>query len=260
MLDREIERAGRLLAEARRTGRVLSRADCDLSRIGSLAEAEAVNDEATALLGPDRIGLNLAATTPEIARRFGSPGPIAGALLPEDRRSTGSELRVARGMLGIGAQFLFVFGRSYPEDDESIGFGSIGEAIASCHVGLQVLGRRTAPDLPLDEWVGTADFGLVECIVEGTRVERWRERDLRVTPVLLSVDGHLASAAKGASTFGSPLAPPVWLARRFRARGRQIGAGEIVAAGSCTTLLQLTPGRTVRASFGELGSAELRLV
>lgn len=256
----QIERFGRGLAEARRSGRAIRRGDCDLRRIGSLAEAEAVQAEAVAILGFDGIGHHIAATTPELSRRLNCPEPITGPLLPDDCLTSGSSLRVSRAMLGIGAQFAFVFGRSYPQHGESVSPNTIADAIASCHLGLQVLARRTEADMPLNDWVGTADFGLAECHVEGPSVHGWRRADLPECEVRLQVDGSTCASAWASSTQGSPLAPLLWLARHLDARGRVIDAGHVVAAGSCTTLVQLTPGHLVSGIFGELGSVELQLV
>ena len=260
MDETRVARAGRLLAQARREGGLVACRDCDLRGIGSLAEAEDVQAEAAAMLGFDRIGHAIAGTTPEIALRLGCAEPIAGPLFPNDCRPSGSALRVTRSMLGVGAQLAFLFGRSYPQDGERLSLATVADAVAGCHVALQVLARRTEASVPLNDWVGTADFGFVECVVQGASVRGWRELDLGGCAVKLVVDGHTCASGRAGDTLGNPLAPLVWLARYLDGRGRSIEAGEIVAVGSCTRLLQLTPGRTVAGVFESLGSVEMRLV
>lgn len=255
-----LERIGRALAQARRSGRPIPRGECDLQRIRSLEEAEAVQAEAAALFASEPIGHHLAATTSEIRAVLNCPEPITAPLFPADRLPSGSTLRVTRSMLGIGTQFAFVFGRCYPQEGESLSLETIAGAITSCHVGLQVLARRTEAGTPMNERLGTADFGLAECYVEGPSVKGWREADLPGCEVRLRVDGRTCTSGPASATLGSPLAPLLWLARHLDARERVIEAGAIVTSGSCLTLLQLTPGRVVSAVFGELGSVELHLV
>ncbi|WP_375458534.1 hypothetical protein [uncultured Enterovirga sp.] len=172
---------------------------------------------------------------------------------------SGSTLPVRSSMLGIGAGFSFVFGRSYPAEGELVGRDTLLSAIASCHVGLQVLGRRVPGDTPLNEWTATADFGLAEAFIEGPRVENWRDRDLGKATILLRLDGHVCAAGEGRDTLGGPFDALVWLARRLDEGGGSIEAGDIVASGSCTGLAQMTPGAVATGDFGKLGAVKLRL-
>ncbi|KQP94109.1 hypothetical protein ASF60_13475 [Methylobacterium sp. Leaf113] len=113
---------------------------------------------------------------------------------------------------------------------------------------------------PLNACTATADLGLDVIHVIGPRVPDWRAADLAATAISLSLDGHTVARGRGADTFGTPVAGVAWLARRLSNRGRRIEAGEIVATGSCTGLVQVVPGQRVRAEFQNLGAVSLGLI
>lgn len=256
----EIDRTGAALASAHRSG-TLVRAGIDLSRVGSLAEALAVQAAACLAHGGERIGRSLAATTPLTARLLGCDEPVIGPLFPADRLTSGASLPARTSMLGVGAQLAFVFGRSlFPEAGEEMEIAEIADAIASCHVALQVLGRRVPHATPLDAWTATADLGLVEAFVEGAAVRDWRARLREDGPASLRLDGHVAAEGRLADLMGHPLAPLAWLARRLGSDGDGIDAGDIVTTGSCTGLLQIRPDAHVTADFGDLGTVTLRVL
>lgn len=77
---------------------------------------------------------------------------------------------------------------------------------------------------------------------------------------MLSLDGHAVARGRGADTFDTPIAGVAWLARRLSDRGLRIEAGEVVATGSCTGLVQVVPGQRVRAHFQNLGAVSLDLI
>lgn len=260
MDEGDIDRLASRLADARRQGIQLRREECDLRKLGSEEEAAALQAAASLAFGGSRIGYALVATTAQTARLLNCPEPIVGPLFMEERLPSGSTLRVTRSMLGIGAQYVFVFGSSYPKAGSPAALDTIADAIASCRLGMQVLARRTGVDTPFNDWIGTADFGLSECYVEGPSILEWRGHDLGTCDVEVAVDGRPCTSGQGCNTLGHPLAPLVWLARRRAAEGLTIEAGDIVAAGSCTTLLQLTPGHEVTSTFGDLGSVTIELL
>lgn len=255
----EIELLGQRLAKARTGQELAPRRDCDLRRIDSDGGAAAVQAAAAIALGLDRIGHGLAATTRVTSRLLRCHEPIIGPIFSEDRLISGSSLRLRSAMLGVGAGYAFVFGRSYPAEGEDIDRSTVLGAIASCHIALQVLGRRVPGDTPLNDWTATADFGLAEAYIEGPRVETWRDRDLSKITILLRLDSHVCASGRGSDTLGDPLEALAWLAHRLEDGGGAIEAGDIVASGSCTGLVQMTPGTVVTGDFEGLGTVELRL-
>lgn len=257
MIAIDVEGTGERLATARKQRALVGGVAGDLGAIGSLGGAEAVQAAAALALDQTRIGWSLAATSDVTRRLLGCTEPVAGPLFAEDTYMSGSSLALRSSMLGIGAQFAFTFGRSYPMEDETVGLESVADAVVSCRLALQILSRRVPDTVPLNTWVATADFGLSDAFVTGTSVEEWRFRALGDTDIRLLVDGHACAWGRGRDTLGDPLAPLLWLAERLAGRGQVIDAGDVVATGTCTGLVQLTPGRHVSGQFAGLGEVDL---
>ena len=153
-----------------------------------------------------------------------------------------------------------MFGRSFPQDEaEPIDRSSVGDAIACCRISLQVIARRVPHLVPLNDWTATADFGLAHTYVEGPNVEGWRHRLVGDSGVSLRMDGRVVAEGQAGQVMRHPLAVAAWLVERLVRRGACIEAGDIVATGSCTGLVQMTPGHLVTGDFGRFGSVELRL-
>jgi 2-keto-4-pentenoate hydratase len=56
-----------------------------------------------------------------------------------------------------------------------------------------------------------------------------------------------------------PLDAIAWLARALVARGLELDAGDLITTGTCLGLLQVLPGQTFEADFGELGRVDVTL-
>lgn len=102
---------------AHQTGMALSRArlltspvNVDLRWIKSIQEARDVQDTAAIALGGDPIGYTLAATSAATSRTLNCHEPVFGRLLDDYVYESGSSFRPPHGMIGIGAQFIFVIG------------------------------------------------------------------------------------------------------------------------------------------------------
>lgn len=251
------ERLGWQLAQARRSGTVAP--GLDLRAVDGPVSAAEVQDAAVIACGQPIRGHTLAATSDRVARQLGCDGPVVAPLLAGSLLPSRAGLTLPPGILGIGAQYVFVLGRPFPLDDEDPGDGErLAEAILSCHLGLQILGRRVPHGVPLNALTATADFGLDVAQVRGPSVVGWREIDLATAPVTLALDGHIVARGSGAEILGRhPLAAVTWLAETLSQTGRGLDAGDTVAVGSCTGLSQLVPGQRVEADFGAFGTVVL---
>jgi 2-oxo-3-hexenedioate decarboxylase len=79
--------------------------------------------------------------------------------------------------------------------------------------------------------------------------------DLADVEMVLYVNGERADAATGAAILGHPAIAVAELADWLGARGRAIEPGWLVWSGAMTAPVPLTPGLTVAATFGGIGSA-----
>jgi 2-keto-4-pentenoate hydratase len=262
MREREAERImdsddilqfGGALAAARKNGNL---ADVPLNLIASIEEAEDVQEAAIGAYGGAIIGYSVQATSAITRRLLGCEGPIFGLLTDKDVYQGGDHLLLPRGVLGAGCVLSFTLARPFPNETEEISRETVRDAVVTCRLGLEILGRRVSGSTPLNDWTAIADFGLLLALVQGPRVVHWRDLDLASTQATLRVNGVPVLGGRGAEVLGNPLDAVVWLARSLKARGRELEAGEIVATGTCTGLLQVIPGQLCEADFGELGRVE----
>ena len=246
----EIEAIGAALAAARKHGTL---ADLALDRISSDEEAEAVQAAGVEAYGGAPLGYSIQATSALARRLFGCEAPIFGVLADTDVVYDGAKFPLPHGVLGAGCAFAFVFGRPYPGEDEEISRETVRNAISSCRLTIEVLGRRVPGSSVLNRRTATADFALNVLFVEGSTIGRWAELDLAATQVSAQIDGQVAAKGCGADVMQHPLDALAWLARALAARDREIEAGELVATGTCLGVLQVLPGQSFEADFGDLG-------
>ncbi|ACL55245.1 2-keto-4-pentenoate hydratase [Methylobacterium nodulans] len=253
----ETEALGWDLAMARRTGQISTNAD--LRRLSDLDDAEAVLAAALRHLGGAPAGYVLTGTSPPCAKLLCCEHPVVAPLVREGLLEEGGSLHLPGGAIGVGAGFAFRLGRPFPDDGEEITEERAAEACVSCHLDLHLLGRRMPNGILLNAWTATADFGLDVARIRGPRVAGWHDGDLREAAVSLRVDGNELARGRGADILGSPIAAVAWLAGYLAERDLCLNAGDLVATGSCTGLIQVLPGQTVLAEFGPLGRVTLRI-
>ena len=170
----EIEAIGAALAAARKHGTL---ADLALDRISSDEEAEAVQAAGVEAYGGAPLGYSIQATSALARRLFGCEAPIFGVLADTDVVYDGAKFPLPHGVLGAGCAFAFVFGRPYPGEDEEISRETVRNAISSCRLTIEVLGRRVPGSSVLNRRTATADFALNVLFVEGSTIGRWAELD-----------------------------------------------------------------------------------
>jgi 2-keto-4-pentenoate hydratase len=78
--------------------------------------------------------------------------------------------------------------------------------------------------------------------------------DLAAVPVTLTRNGEVVGEGVGAAVLGHPIEGAVWLANMLGSLGQTLEAGSVIMSGSITAAVDIKPGDTVTASFGELGS------
>lgn len=254
----EIEAFGRFLAQARAVGDLAS--DIDLRRISGVEEAEAVQASAIRRFRAVPVGYALRATTPLCARLLGCDAPLIVPLLQETIHEDGSQYRLPRGVIGIGAGFTFVMGRAFPfSDEEPLTAENAASACLACHIDLHILGRRVPNVTPLTPWTASADFGLDVAHIRGPRLVDWSASALHGMHLTLEIDDRAVNRGEGRAIPGGPLAAVANLAMKLRERGLILDAGDLVATGSIVGLTQVLPGQRVQAEIAGLGRVSLLL-
>ncbi|MGB3770455.1 MAG: 2-keto-4-pentenoate hydratase [Rhodococcus sp. (in: high G+C Gram-positive bacteria)] len=91
-------------------------------------------------------------------------------------------------------------------------------------------------------------------VVLGSRPTRLDAVDLRLAGCTLHIDGTLVATGAGGAVLGSPINALVWLANTVGPLGVTLEPGHVVLPGSMTRAYPVTPGRSIIANIGGLGS------
>jgi 2-keto-4-pentenoate hydratase len=245
------------LARCRRLGTV---SDLPLPELASRAEAEAFQMAAVSAFGGEHCGYKIGATSVEVRRLLGSNEPIYSPISSEDVLQSGSTFRIPRGLLGVECEFGFVMGCDFPASVEASDIATLRSAIAECFVGLELVGRRLADDVPLNEVSSIADFALHVAVIRGRPIPDWRRYDLATMPVRAVLDGVTMARSTGGTVLGHPLNALEWLAETLRRRGCGLRSGEIILTGTCTGITKVAPAQTFDGCFADFSPVRIHLL
>lgn len=237
------------LAAARRGGRQIAPppelpADAE--------ESYAVGADVAALLGWDRRGWKIAATTAEMQRRLRASEPIRGPIYARFVTAAPATLDHAALLDPIvECEIVLRLDHPLPPRDAPWTAAEVEAAIGAAHGGIEVAECRYPMDaLPPTPGI-LADGAGNGRYVLGPAIPDWRARDLAALPVSLEVDGVIRRTGSGAEAMGHPFHVLLWLAEALRRRGEGLAAGDLVSTGTCTGMLRPAPGQRHIARFGE---------
>ncbi|MDI4231886.1 2-oxo-hepta-3-ene-1,7-dioic acid hydratase [Bradyrhizobium sp. Arg237L] len=97
-------------------------------------------------------------------------------------------------------------------------------------------------------------------LVLGGRPFRPLEADLRWIGALLFRNGQVEETGLAAGVLNHPANGIAWLANRLAPHDEQLGAGEVVLAGSFTRPVDISRGDTFHADYGSFGSVSCQFV
>jgi len=244
------------LAASRRAGTL---ARVRLQDIASRADAEAFQAEAIEALGGEPCGYKIGATSSEVQQLLKCREPIEAPILREHVLASSATFSIPAGLLGIECEFGFVMGRDFPAPEDTPELGALRSAVAECFVGLELVCRRVAPEVPLNEITAIADFSLDVAVVRGAPIPDWQRHDLAGLPVRAVLDGVTMASGTGVAVLGHPLNSLLWLATALSKRGQPLRKGEIILTGTCTGITKVAPGQLFQGRFGDFPAVEIRL-
>jgi 2-oxo-hept-3-ene-1,7-dioate hydratase len=96
--------------------------------------------------------------------------------------------------------------------------------------------------------------------VLGGRPFRPLDADLRWIGALLFRNGQVEETGLAAGVLNHPANGIAWLANRLAPHDEQLGAGEVVLAGSVTRPVDVRRGDTFHADYGPFGSVSCQFV
>lgn len=256
MTPADIEDAAQVIAETRRTGRVLDALPTSLVP-PDLASGYAIQDAFRATWGKPLAGWKIGATAKPVQERFGVTQPFAGPFFAPDVRASPVRARAAAfPHLCIESEFAFRLGRDVaPKPQRSrTEVLTLFDAVVPA---IEIVGTRFDSLLFHSVATAIADCSLNAALVLGTPVPDWRRYDYPGHAVRLEVDGKIRVEGKGANVLGDPLNVLEWAVNHLGGRGIALHAGEIVSTGTTTGLAFLEPGEVAIADFGPLGRVEV---
>ncbi|MER5483261.1 fumarylacetoacetate hydrolase family protein [Streptomyces sp. NPDC002812] len=203
--------------------------------------------------GAVHAGYKIGATSLAIQEMFGVDEPDFGFLTEAMILADGARLDPGRFISPkVEGEIAFRIGADL--SDPRTTAADVLDATIEVFPALEVLDSRIENwDIA---WVDTvADNASSAMVVVGEAVP-FDGRDLAAETMVFE-SGDRVLTATGAAVLGHPAESVAFLVRLLASFGAGIGAGDVVLAGSLAAAVDLTPGSTVRASFGSLGSVSL---
>jgi 2-keto-4-pentenoate hydratase len=255
----EVAEVVELIATGRheRSSRVLP----ERLRTRSWASVERVLLELETRLGWQGAGWKVGAAAEDVRRAEGVPAPLPGRLFRRSVFQSGSEIgpEFFVNYRLCECEFAFELARPFAPRDEPYTEAEVSAGIATLFPAIEI------GDSVFEDWYAASgyfgtclDNGGGAAFVEGPRTSDWRDTNLPMVGVDLSVNGHYIKSGVGALAMGHPVTSLTWLINWLRERGRGTHAGEVVSTGTLTGHCFVAPGDTVRADFGSFGNVEAR--
>lgn len=227
----------------------------------SRAEGYAIQARLEGRSAAPLFGWKIAATSSEGQAHIAVDGPMAGRLLAEQVRESGSELPLGANLMRVAEpEFAFRMARALPPQGAPYGRDEVLDAVDTLHPAIEL------PDSRFDDFttVGAAqliaDNACAHYFVLGPAAPaHWRTLDLARHGLLGSVAGREQREGSGANVLGDPRIALTWLANELSGLGIPLGAGQVVTTGTSLAPLPIAPGDTVEADFGVLGKVTLRV-
>jgi 2-keto-4-pentenoate hydratase len=217
------------------------------------AAAYAVQDEVVRQLGTAVAGWKVGAASPTA---LPSAAPLlAGLVAP----SPASVAVATASFRAAEVELAFSFARVLQARAAPYGEDEVWDAVAACHVAIELLDTRYGDHARMNPAALLADNATNGFFTYGAPIAAWRAIDFATARANLMIDGALVKSAVGGNAAGHPRRLLAWLATHAASRGRPLGPGAIVTTGNHTGLAVAPPGAHVVARFAGLGEATLRL-
>ncbi|MFZ5671438.1 MAG: 2-keto-4-pentenoate hydratase [Pseudomonadota bacterium] len=255
-----IDRAASLFAKARLERGIVDGLPPELAPT-NIAEAYAIQAKLAETLGWAVGGWFCGCTNRAIQEQLGLIEPYCAPLFRHLIHQAPAVLD-ARDFAPIvlECEFSFILARDLPARSDPYELDEVKVAIATLHPSIEVVAGTLKDWRRQPPFTIIADNGVDGALVLGEGMRDWSALDLASIPVELSVDGEPVQTGSGVNVLGNPLDALLWLANEQRKRGNGLKAGDVCNTGTATLMQPITAGQHAVASFGPLGSAELRLV
>jgi len=220
--------------------------------IESLTEAYAVQSLAAKTFPSQQLGYKVGATNEGVQKLFNCDAPFYGPMFEKEVMQPGAELKLRDGVLGGEAEFAFVCGSDFPTG-KALSVDDLPALIKSCHIAVEIVGRRTAGKGLPRLHCAVADFGVHVIFIPGPAIENWNSIDLAAIEVKALTNGVETNAGTGAAVLGHPLNSLLWLHNSLVDAGSGLKAGDWVSTGTCLGVIAPVAG-SVNIEFSGCGN------
>jgi len=250
------------LLGARRDRRLLDGLPEDL-RPRDVDEAYAVQDALVGLLAQhgagEPVGFKVGCTNEAAMELLGAERPFWGRLLAENVFESGAVLDVPEAIsLGVEPEYAYRVSRAFPSREGGYDAESVLPFVSALIPSIEVVGHRYADLIGTGVLSLVADNALNAAWVGGAPINLGGGApDLSDVPVDVYVDDELQATGNAENVLGHPLNVVAWLVNELADRGRDLTPGDYVTTGTCTPLILITAGSSVRCEFGRLGNVSV---
>jgi len=246
----DADRLAAILIAARQSGhRLATLAPEDTP--SSAADGYAVQETIARRLGLAIAGWKVGAPSPSAA-------PLAGPILEGYLKESPAQFALLPNALRtVEAELAFRLGADLPPRGNAYSEADVWDAVASLHVGIEILESSYLDRLKLPEAAVLADLNNNGGYSVGPAIADWRSRDLATPEAVLLIDGKEIRRAHAGTPGGHPQRLVTWLANHAAARGTYLKRGQVITTGSHTGMIDAPPGATITARFEGIGEATL---
>lgn len=225
--------------------------------IESLDDAYRLQALATSAYPSKHIGYKVGATNEGAQKLFGCDAPFHGPMFEQEMLAPSADIPLRDGILGGEAEFAFLCGKDFPTD-ANLTTGDLPELIKSCHIAVELVGRRTkGAGLP-SLHSAIADYGANVAFIPGPAIDNWSSVDLATVAVKAQTNGTETNAGAGSAVLGHPLNSLLWLHNSLLAVGNNLKAGDWVSTGTCLGVIAPVAG-SVEIEFTDCGTIGYQL-
>jgi 2-keto-4-pentenoate hydratase len=158
--------------------------------------------------------------------------------------------------VGVECEIVVLLGRDLPPRETPYTRDEIGNAVAACMAGMELVDARYVDYSKLDTPTLIADDFFDAGCVLGPEVTDWRGIDLGALGGVTTINGSEAGRGRSGDVMGHPFEALAWLASLMSQRGHGLRAGEFIFTGSVVETKWVAPGDHVVMDIERLGRVE----
>jgi 2-keto-4-pentenoate hydratase len=227
----------------------------DIIGADDIEAAYAVQQELTRrrlAAGAQVVGRKIGLTSPPVQRQLGVVQPDFGVLFAEMDVSNHTVVPSHRLLQPkVEAEIAFVL--RHDLRDVSASGEDVSAAVDYAVAALEIVDSRIADwDIAITDTI--ADNASSAMFVLSEKRLLLSEFSPREVSMQMYADGALVSRGSGSLCLGDPLNALAWLARTAAEFGDPLRAGQIVLSGALGPMLAVSPGVSVHADLGPLGT------